>query len=181
MPRILITGAAGFLGSHLCDRFIREGYEVVAMDNLITGSLDNIESYFGRDGFTFVQHDVTNFIHIPGELDFILHFALTAPFAFGRKLTDWQMVHDNVAWFGGIAASDVYVERRENDADEVGVMMPEATTCGEDFVATITMRNTGNLAWDAERGYGLRARDNDDAFSTAGTWIPRSSDSCLSG
>jgi dTDP-glucose 4,6-dehydratase len=76
--RALVTGGAGFLGSHLCGRLLDEGLEVVCMDNLITGCLDNIESYFGRDGFTFVQHDVTNFTHVPGELDYILHFASPA-------------------------------------------------------------------------------------------------------
>jgi dTDP-glucose 4,6-dehydratase len=76
--RALVTGGAGFLGSHLCGRLMDEGLEVVCMDNLITGSLENIESYFGRDGFTFVHHDVTNFIHVPGELDYILHFASPA-------------------------------------------------------------------------------------------------------
>ena len=76
--RALVTGGAGFLGSHLCGRLLEEGLEVVCMDNLITGSLDNIEGFFGRDGFTFVKHDVTNFIHVPGELDFILHFASPA-------------------------------------------------------------------------------------------------------
>ncbi len=76
--RALVTGGAGFLGSHLCGRLMDEGLEVVCMDNLITGSLDNIESYFGRDGFTFVRHDVTNFIHVPGKLDYILHFASPA-------------------------------------------------------------------------------------------------------
>jgi len=76
--RALVTGGAGFLGSHLCGRLMDEGLDVICMDNLITGSLDNIESYFGRDGFTFVQHDVTNFIHVPGKLDYILHFASPA-------------------------------------------------------------------------------------------------------
>lgn len=76
--RALVTGGAGFLGSHLCGRLMDEGLEVVCMDNLITGSLDNIESYFGRRGFTFVHHDVTNFIHVPGNLDYILHFASPA-------------------------------------------------------------------------------------------------------
>jgi len=76
--RALVTGGAGFLGSHLCGRLMDEGLEVICMDNLITGSLDNIESYFGRDGFTFVHHDVTNFIHVPGKLDYILHFASPA-------------------------------------------------------------------------------------------------------
>jgi len=76
--RALVTGGAGFLGSHLCGRLMDEGIDVVCMDNLITGSLDNIESYFGRDGFTFVHHDVTNFIHVPGKLDYILHFASPA-------------------------------------------------------------------------------------------------------
>jgi dTDP-glucose 4,6-dehydratase len=76
--RALVTGGAGFLGSHLCGRLMDEGLEVVCMDNLITGSLENIEGFFGRDGFTFVHHDVTNFIHVPGELDYILHFASPA-------------------------------------------------------------------------------------------------------
>jgi dTDP-glucose 4,6-dehydratase len=76
--RILITGAAGFLGSHLCDRFIREGYHVIAMDNLITGDLRNIEHLFKLEQFEFYHHDVTKFIHIPGKLDSILHFASPA-------------------------------------------------------------------------------------------------------
>jgi dTDP-glucose 4,6-dehydratase len=78
MKRILITGGAGFLGSHLCDRFIREGYHVIAMDNLITGDLRNIEHLFRLREFEFYHHDVTKFIHIPGELDYILHFASPA-------------------------------------------------------------------------------------------------------
>lgn len=78
MKRVLITGAAGFLGSHLCDRFMKEGCEVLAMDNLITGDLRNIEHLMGEDRFTFLHHDVTKFIHVPGELDYILHFASPA-------------------------------------------------------------------------------------------------------
>lgn len=76
--KILITGAAGFLGSHLCDRFIKEGYKVIAMDNLITGDLKNIEHLFKLEQFEFYHHDVTKFIHIPGNLDYILHFASPA-------------------------------------------------------------------------------------------------------
>lgn len=76
--RILITGAAGFLGSHLCDRFIKEGYSVVAMDNLITGDLKNIEHLFPLEDFEFFHHDVSNFVHVAGELDYILHFASPA-------------------------------------------------------------------------------------------------------
>ena len=76
--RILITGAAGFLGSHLCDRFIREGYSVIGMDNLITGDLMNIEHLFKLEQFEFYHHDVTKFIHVPGKLDYILHFASPA-------------------------------------------------------------------------------------------------------
>jgi dTDP-glucose 4,6-dehydratase len=76
--RVLITGAAGFLGSHLCDRFIREGYRVVAMDNLITGDLRNIEHLFPLEAFEFYHHDVTKFIHVPGAIDYILHFASPA-------------------------------------------------------------------------------------------------------
>ncbi len=76
--RILITGAAGFLGSHLCDRFIAEGYEVIGMDNLITGDLKNIEHLFKLKEFEFYHHDVSKFIHVPGKLDYILHFASPA-------------------------------------------------------------------------------------------------------
>jgi dTDP-glucose 4,6-dehydratase len=76
--RILITGGAGFLGSHLCDRFIKEGYDVIAMDNLITGDLKNIEHLFKLKQFEFYHHDVTKFIHVPGHLDYILHFASPA-------------------------------------------------------------------------------------------------------
>lgn len=76
--RILITGAAGFLGSHLCDRFIKEGYHVIAMDNLITGDRKNIEHLFNSANFEFYHHDVTTFVHVPGKLDYILHFASPA-------------------------------------------------------------------------------------------------------
>ena len=76
--RILITGGAGFLGSHLCDRFIKEGYVVVAMDNLITGDLRNIEHLFKHPDFEFYHHDVSKFVHVPGELHYILHFASPA-------------------------------------------------------------------------------------------------------
>ena len=76
--RVLITGAAGFLGSHLCDRFIKEGFHVIAMDNLITGDLRNIEHLFKREDFEFYHHDVSKFIHVPGNLDYILHFASPA-------------------------------------------------------------------------------------------------------
>lgn len=78
MKTILITGAAGFLGSHLSDRFIKEGYRVIGMDNLITGDLKNIEHLFKLKEFEFYHHDVSNYIHIPGELDYILHFASPA-------------------------------------------------------------------------------------------------------
>ncbi|TEU12076.1 MAG: SDR family oxidoreductase [Anaerolineales bacterium] len=76
--RILITGGAGFLGSHLCDRFLAEGHQVIAMDNLITGSTRNIEHLAGRDDFLFIKHDVTNYIYVEGLLDAILHFASPA-------------------------------------------------------------------------------------------------------
>ncbi|KAA0208376.1 MAG: SDR family oxidoreductase [Ignavibacteriaceae bacterium] len=75
---ILITGAAGFLGSHLCDKFISEGYKVIGMDNLLTGSLTNIEHLFPLENFKFYHHDVTKFVHVPGKLDYILHFASPA-------------------------------------------------------------------------------------------------------
>ncbi|MHB1920932.1 MAG: UDP-glucuronic acid decarboxylase family protein [Chitinophagaceae bacterium] len=76
--RILITGAAGFLGSHLCDRFIQEDYQVLAMDNLLTGNIKNIEHLFPLKSFEYFHHDVTKYVHVPGNLDYILHFASPA-------------------------------------------------------------------------------------------------------
>ncbi|MBY0542906.1 MAG: SDR family oxidoreductase [Sphingobacteriaceae bacterium] len=76
--RVLITGAAGFLGSHLCDRFIKENFHVIAMDNLITGDLKNIEHLFKLENFEFYHHDVSKFVYVPGQLDYILHFASPA-------------------------------------------------------------------------------------------------------
>ncbi|SHM02324.1 dTDP-glucose 4,6-dehydratase [Chitinophaga jiangningensis] len=76
--RILIAGAAGFLGSHLCDRFIKEGYHVIAMDNLLTGNISNIEHLFPLPDFEYYHHDVTKFVHVPGKLDYILNFASPA-------------------------------------------------------------------------------------------------------
>lgn len=78
MKKVLITGAAGFLVSHLCDRFIKEGMDVIGMDNLITGNMKNIEHLMPHERFSFYHHDVTKFVHVPGELDFILHFASPA-------------------------------------------------------------------------------------------------------
>ena len=78
MSRVLITGGAGFLGSHLSDLFLERGHEVVGMDNLLTGSTENIAHLMGRDDYLFIKHDVTNYIHIEGPLDFILHFASPA-------------------------------------------------------------------------------------------------------
>ncbi|ALM20954.1 NAD-dependent dehydratase [Nonlabens sp. MIC269] len=76
--RVLITGAAGFLGSHLCDRFIKEGFHVIGMDNLITGDLKNIEHLFPLEQFEFFHHDVSKYVHVAGDLDYILHFASPA-------------------------------------------------------------------------------------------------------
>ncbi|HJW94147.1 MAG TPA: UDP-glucuronic acid decarboxylase family protein [Thermoanaerobaculia bacterium] len=78
MGRALITGGAGFLGSHLCELFLSRGHEVICMDNFITGSARNVEHLFGRDGFSFVKYDVTNYIHVDGALDYVLHFASPA-------------------------------------------------------------------------------------------------------
>jgi len=78
MERVLITGGAGFLGSHLCDRFLAEGCEVICLDNLLTGVLDNVAHLFGNPRFQFIKHDVTNYVHVPGQVDAILHFASPA-------------------------------------------------------------------------------------------------------
>ncbi|MDG2113257.1 MAG: SDR family oxidoreductase [Actinomycetota bacterium] len=78
MTRVVVTGGAGFLGSHLCDRLLDEGHEVVAIDNLVTGSVENIEHLYAHERFTFVRHDVTNYIWVPGEVDAILHMASPA-------------------------------------------------------------------------------------------------------
>ncbi|HEU5083814.1 MAG TPA: UDP-glucuronic acid decarboxylase family protein [Acidimicrobiales bacterium] len=78
MARIVVTGGAGFLGSHLCDRLLDRGDEVIALDNLVTGNVANIEHNFGRPGFTFVEHDVSTFIWVPGPVDAVLHFASPA-------------------------------------------------------------------------------------------------------
>lgn len=78
MPRTLITGGAGFLGSHLCDRFVAEGHDVICMDNLVTGNANNVAHLIGKPNFTFVHYNVTNFIHVAGELDNVLHFASPA-------------------------------------------------------------------------------------------------------
>lgn len=77
-PRAVITGGAGFLGSHLCEKLLGEGMEVVCIDNLLTGSLANVEHLFGRPGFVFLYYDVTNYLHVPGAVDFVLHFASPA-------------------------------------------------------------------------------------------------------
>ncbi|HEV8433137.1 MAG TPA: UDP-glucuronic acid decarboxylase family protein [Thermoanaerobaculia bacterium] len=78
MGRAVITGGAGFVGSHLCDLFLSRGHEVVCIDNFLTGSPENIKHLFGRDGFTFIKHDVTNYIYVEGNVDYVLHFASPA-------------------------------------------------------------------------------------------------------
>jgi dTDP-glucose 4,6-dehydratase len=78
MPRTLVTGGAGFLGSHLCDLLIREGHEVICMDNLLTGDMDNVAHLFGNEQFKFIKHNVTDYVHVEGRLDNILHFASPA-------------------------------------------------------------------------------------------------------
>ena len=78
MGRALITGGAGFLGSHLCELFLSRGHEVICMDNFITGNPANVAHLIGRDGFTFVKYDVTNYIYVDGPLDYVLHFASPA-------------------------------------------------------------------------------------------------------
>lgn len=74
----VVTGGAGFLGSHLCDKLISNGFKVICIDNLLTGSIENIEHLFGNENFSFIKHDVTNFIHVPGKVDYVFHFASPA-------------------------------------------------------------------------------------------------------
>jgi dTDP-glucose 4,6-dehydratase len=76
--KAVITGGAGFIGSHLCERFLSDGYEVVCVDNLLTGKMENIAHLVGRDGFTFLKHDISNYLHVPGPVDAVLHFASAA-------------------------------------------------------------------------------------------------------
>lgn len=78
MATAVVTGGSGFLGSHLCDRLLKENISVICIDNLLTGSLENIEHLFGNSNFRFIQHDVTNYVYVPGKVDYILHFASTA-------------------------------------------------------------------------------------------------------
>lgn len=85
MSRILVTGAAGFLGSHLCDALLADGHEVIGMDNQVSGKADNLNSTFYHDGFTYYEHDVTEFIHISGDLDIVMHLASLASPVFYRK------------------------------------------------------------------------------------------------
>lgn len=83
MSRALVTGAAGFLGSHLCERLLTEGHEVVGMDNMVTGQTDNLEPFFYDDAFTFHEHDVTEYVHVSGDLDYVIHLAsLASPVAY---------------------------------------------------------------------------------------------------
>jgi len=77
-PRALVTGGAGFLGSHLCDRLLQAGYEVLCLDNLITGTIDNIAHLFGEERFRFIKYDVTEYLYVEGPLDAVLHFASPA-------------------------------------------------------------------------------------------------------
>lgn len=86
MNRVLVTGAAGFLGSHFCERLLAEGYEVVGMDNIVTGRTQNLESIFYEDAFTFHEHDVTEYIHVSGDLDYVVHLAsLASPVAYDQN------------------------------------------------------------------------------------------------
>ncbi len=78
MARVVVTGGAGFLGSHICEALVARGDEVVAIDNLLTGSVDNIAHLFGEPGFVFVDHDVTNYVHVSGHVDAVMHFASPA-------------------------------------------------------------------------------------------------------
>ena len=101
MSRVVITGGAGFLGSHLCDALLARGDEVVAMDNLVTGSTDNIAHLFGHDGFTYVKHDVSNYIWVPGPVDVVMHFASPA------SPVDFERIPIQILKVGGLGTHNL--------------------------------------------------------------------------
>jgi dTDP-glucose 4,6-dehydratase len=110
MARVVVTGGAGFLGSHLCDALLDRGDEVIAIDNLITGSIDNIERQFGRPGFTFVQHDVSNHVWVPGPVDAVMHLASPA------SPIDFERIPIQILKVGGLGTHNCLGLARAKDA-----------------------------------------------------------------
>jgi dTDP-glucose 4,6-dehydratase len=110
MARVVVTGGAGFLGSHLCDALLDRGDEVIAIDNLITGSIDNIERQFGRPGFTFVQHDVSNHVWVPGPVDAVMHLASPA------SPVDFERIPIQILKVGGLGTHNCLGLARAKEA-----------------------------------------------------------------
>jgi hypothetical protein len=143
MARILITGGAGFIGSHLCERFLADGDDVICMDNLLTGSLDNI-AHIQDPRFTFVQHDVTNFISVKGDVDYVLHFASPAsPIDYLERVEKQSRFHPLIEagalthiWLGeakpskSSLANFVVKTFRLTQNDQIA-FSPEFTTCND--------------------------------------------------
>lgn len=157
--RILITGAAGFLGSHLCDRFIDEGYFVIGMDNLITGDIRNIEHLFRLPNFDFYRHDVSKFVHVPGNLDYILHFASPA------SPIDYLQIPIQTLKVGSLGTHNLLGLARSKKARILVASTSEVY--GDPLVSPQTEEYWGNVNPVGPRGVYDEAKRFQEAITTA--------------